>query len=125
MCRHALVLFRQCGGRPTGVLLPFAGQPVQGHSGIKKMADGSFWKGTVVRSPDHPVLTTPAVRGGTVGFQVRRSKGFEGMVTSKDGSKHIVVGNDNNLPYSSSREPNQADDNELVLLEVEGLLKAR
>jgi hypothetical protein len=39
--------------------------------------------------------------------------------------RHIVVGNDNNLPFSSSREPNRADDNELVLLEVEALLKAR
>lgn len=38
---------------------------------------------------------------------------------------HIVVGNDSNLPFSSSREPNQADDNELVLLEVGELLKAR
>jgi hypothetical protein len=40
-------------------------------------------------------------------------------------SRHIVVGNDNNLPFSSSREPNRADDNELVLLEVEALLNAR
>ena len=39
--------------------------------------------------------------------------------------KHIVVGNDNNLPFSSSRMPNVADDNELVLLEVEALLKAK
>ena len=39
--------------------------------------------------------------------------------------KHIVVGNDNNLPFSSSRLPNRADDNELVLLEVEALLKAK
>ncbi|GAA4426271.1 esterase-like activity of phytase family protein [Acidovorax lacteus] len=38
---------------------------------------------------------------------------------------HIVVGNDNNLPFSSSREPNQADDNELILLEVGELLRAR
>ena len=38
---------------------------------------------------------------------------------------HIVVGNDNNLPFSSSREPNQADDNELVLLEVGDFLRAR
>lgn len=38
---------------------------------------------------------------------------------------HIVVGNDNNLPFSSSREPNQADDNELVLLEVGELMRAR
>ena len=41
-----------------------------------------------------------------------------------DGS-HIVVGNDNNLPFSSSRDPNKADDNELVLLEVGELLRAR
>ncbi|HYG85752.1 MAG TPA: esterase-like activity of phytase family protein [Azospirillum sp.] len=40
-------------------------------------------------------------------------------------ARHIVVGNDNNLPFSSSREPNMADDNELVLLEVEALLKAK
>ncbi len=29
--------------RPTGVALPFKGQPQQGHSGIKTMPDGSFW----------------------------------------------------------------------------------
>jgi hypothetical protein len=39
--------------------------------------------------------------------------------------KHIVVGNDNNLPFSSSRDPNKADDNEFILLEVEALLKAK
>ncbi len=179
-------------GRPTGVSLPFNGQPLQGHSGIKKMADGSFWvltdngfgakanspdamlylnrynidfknggmkrletvflhdpdkkvpfrivhegskkryltgsdfdtesfqfadgalwigdefgpfliktdlkgkvlavfetlvDGKLVRSPDHPAVTTPGVPGGAVDFQVRRSKGFEGMAASKDGSK--------------------------------------
>jgi hypothetical protein len=40
-------------------------------------------------------------------------------------ARHIIVGNDNNLPFSSSRDPNKADDNEFVLLEVEALLKAR
>ncbi len=179
-------------GRPTGVSLPFKGQPLQGHSGIKKMADGTFWiitdngfgakanspdsmlylnrykvdfkggamkrletvflhdpdkkvpfrivhegtkkryltgsdfdtesfqfaggalwigdefgpflikadlkgrvlavfetlvDGKVVRSPDHPSITTPGAPGGTVDFQVKRSKGFEGMASSKDGSK--------------------------------------
>lgn len=179
-------------GRPTGVSLPFNGQPLQGFSGIKKMPDGSFWvltdngygakanspdamlylnrfdidfkngsmkrletiflhdpdkkvpfrivhegtdkryltgsdfdtesfqfadgalwigdefgpfliktdlkgkvlavfdtlvEGKVVRSPDHPAITTPGVPGGAVDFQVRRSKGFEGMAVSKDGSK--------------------------------------
>jgi len=40
-------------------------------------------------------------------------------------AKHIIVGNDNNLPYSSSRDPNKADDNELILLEVEAFLAAK
>ena len=179
-------------GRPTGVSLPFKGQPLQGHSGIKKMPDGSFWiltdngagakanspdfmlylnhykvdfasgklhnlgtvflhdpdkkvpfhiteegtkqryltgadfdpesfqfagghlwigdefgpylikadlkgkvlavfetqvDGKVVRSPDHPAVTTPGAPGGAVNFEVKRSKGFEGMAASKDGSK--------------------------------------
>lgn len=39
--------------------------------------------------------------------------------------KHIIVGNDNNLPFSSSRDPNKADDNEFLLLDVEALLKAK
>lgn len=39
--------------------------------------------------------------------------------------RHIVVGNDNNLPFSSSRDPNIADDNELVLLEVKEFLQAK
>lgn len=39
--------------------------------------------------------------------------------------RHIIVGNDNNLPFSSSREPNKADDNEFVLLEAADFLKAK
>jgi hypothetical protein len=37
----------------------------------------------------------------------------------------IIVGNDNNLPFSAGRHPNRADDNELVLLRVPELLRAR
>lgn len=179
-------------GRPTGVSMPFKGQPLQGHSGIKHMPDGSYWiltdngagakanspdfmlylnqykvdfkkgefkklktiflhdpdkkvpfrivhegtttryltgsdfdtesfqfaggslwigdefgpylikadlngkvlavfetqvEGKTVRSPDHPAVTTPGAPDQTVKFQVRRSKGFEGMAASKDGSK--------------------------------------
>lgn len=39
--------------------------------------------------------------------------------------QRIVVGNDNNFPFSSSREPNQQDDNELILLNVKSLLQAK
>jgi hypothetical protein len=35
------------------------------------------------------------------------------------------VGNDNNLPFSSSRDPNKADDNELIILNVGTFLSAR
>jgi hypothetical protein len=48
----------QSKGRPTGVKLPFKGQPAQGHSGIKRMADGTFWVltdngfGSKANSPD-------------------------------------------------------------------------
>lgn len=40
-------------------------------------------------------------------------------------AEHIIVGNDNNLPFSSSRSPNEADDNEFVLLRVPQLLQAK
>ncbi|QRM28206.1 esterase-like activity of phytase family protein [Microvirga sp. VF16] len=178
------------GDRPTGVKLPFRGQPLQGHSGIKSVGDGTFWvitdngfgskatspdsmlylnrhridwnKGAVerletvflhdpdkkvpfrianeatekryltgsdfdiesfqpigdkiwiaeefgpylikadrsgkieaiyetlidgkpARSPDHYAVTTPAAPNATVNFNVRRSKGYEGMAASKDG----------------------------------------
>ncbi len=33
---------------------------------------------------------------------------------------HIIVGNDNNLPFSAGRAIDKADDNEFVLLEVGG-----
>jgi hypothetical protein len=39
--------------------------------------------------------------------------------------EHIVVANDNNLPYSAGRKPNQQDDNEFILLRVSELLRAR
>ncbi|MGE0254065.1 MAG: esterase-like activity of phytase family protein [Alphaproteobacteria bacterium] len=38
---------------------------------------------------------------------------------------HIIVGNDNNLPFSAGRDLARADDNELILLHVPDLLRAR
>jgi hypothetical protein len=37
---------------------------------------------------------------------------------------HIIVGNDNNLPFSAGRHLTRADDNELILLHVPELLRA-
>ena len=39
--------------------------------------------------------------------------------------RHIVVANDNNLPYSSGRTVGRQDDNEMILLEVGAFLQAR
>jgi hypothetical protein len=36
--------------------------------------------------------------------------------------RHIIVGNDNNLPFSSGRKIGKADDNELILLDVGRML---
>jgi hypothetical protein len=38
---------------------------------------------------------------------------------------HIIVGNDNNQPFSAGRHLSRADDNELILLRVPELLRAR
>jgi hypothetical protein len=38
---------------------------------------------------------------------------------------HIIVGNDNNLPFSSGRAIGKSDDNEMVLLKVPELLRAK
>ena len=38
---------------------------------------------------------------------------------------HIIVGNDNNLPFSSGRTLGRSDDNELILLRVPELLRAK
>ena len=44
--------------RPTGISVPFKGQPIQGQSGVKVMPDGTFWVltdngfGSKANSPD-------------------------------------------------------------------------
>ncbi|MFC3125278.1 esterase-like activity of phytase family protein [Pseudoroseomonas globiformis] len=45
-------------------------------------------------------------------------------VAAVDG-EHIIVGNDNNLPFSAGRHLARADNNELILLHVPELLRAR
>jgi hypothetical protein len=41
--------------------------------------------GKLARSPDHFQVSTPAVPSGAAAFNVRRSRGYEGMAASKDG----------------------------------------
>ena len=48
---------------------------------------------------------------------------IEGLEVVDD--RHIIVGNDNNLPYSSGRALGKQDDNELILVETSDLLKAK
>jgi hypothetical protein len=43
----------------------------------------------------------------------------------RDGAEHILVGNDNNLPFSAGRQPGVADSNEIIRLHVPELLSAR
>jgi hypothetical protein len=38
---------------------------------------------------------------------------------------HIIAGNDNNLPFSSGRAIGKSDDNEMILLRVGELLRAK
>jgi len=40
-------------------------------------------------------------------------------------ANHIIVGNDNNLPFSAGRALDKADDNEFVILDVKDLLDAK
>ncbi|MBL8670012.1 MAG: esterase-like activity of phytase family protein [Alphaproteobacteria bacterium] len=106
-CFHDLAKFK----RVTKIELSDAnaGQAVRkiGHIDLMKIAD----PGKKARKPlNDGVLTFPF-------FTIENVEVID--------ARHIVVGNDNNLPFSSSREPNKADDNELVLLEVEAFLKAR
>jgi hypothetical protein len=49
---------------------------------IETMVDGK-----PARSPDHYAVTTPAVPGGAIAFNVRRSRGYEGMAAAKDGKQ--------------------------------------
>ena len=65
---------------------------------------------------------------------IRRQGGGEGyldfpFVTIENvdliDATHIIVANDNNLPFSAGREPNKADDDEFVLLEVKDFLAAK
>lgn len=43
--------------------------------------------GKVIRSPDHPAITTPANPSRKVAFEAGRSKGYEGMALSADKTK--------------------------------------
>lgn len=63
--------------------------------------------------------TTGESRAGTFAFPFVT---IEGVI--RDGAEHILVSNDNNLPFSAGRKPGVADDNEIIRLHVPELLSA-
>lgn len=62
-------------------------------------------------------------QGGGEGFYDMPFNTIENVDLVDDA--HIVVGDDNNLPFSAGRALDKADDNEFVLLEVGEFLKAK
>ena len=62
-------------------------------------------------------------QGGGEGFYDMPFNTIENVDLVDD--THIVVGDDNNLPFSAGRSLDKADDNEFVLLEVGEFLKAK
>lgn len=62
-------------------------------------------------------------QGGGEGFYDMPFNTIENVDLVDD--THIVVGDDNNLPFSAGRSLDKADDNEFVLLEVGDFLKAK
>ncbi len=106
-CFHDLAKFKRVYKIEMGAAN--AGQPVRkiGHIDLMKIADPNR---KARKDLNDGVLTFPF-------FTIENVDVVD--------ARHIVVGNDNNLPFSSSRDPARADDNELVLLEVEGFLSAK
>jgi hypothetical protein len=71
-------------GRPTGVRVPFFGQPVQGHSGIKRMRDGTFWVLTDNGFGSKPNSPDTLLRMYALQPQWRTSAGGSGSITAVD-----------------------------------------
>ncbi len=87
-------------------------------------ADGFLVPRTVVHLtaiPDPNLISLPAIHPGDVGLGNPFSVVCESVeaVHRVDGST-LLVGCDNNLP-NSGRNPTLADDNEFILIHVEGL----
>ena len=64
-----------------------------------------------------------ARRGGVDGVYTMPFVTIEDVDIIDD--SHIIVGNDNNLPFSAGRKVDAADDNEFVILEVADFLNAK
>ena len=62
-------------------------------------------------------------QGGGEGFYDMPFNTIENVDLVDD--THIIVGDDNNLPFSAGRALDKADDNEFVVLEVGDFLKAK
>lgn len=73
-----------------------------------------------IADPDGRALPGTAREDGTLAFPF-----FTIEDVARVDDTHILVANDNNLPYSGGREIGRAADNEFILLSVPELLSAR
>jgi hypothetical protein len=104
-----------CIARPASfkrVYLVELGEPGQA---VRKIADLDL-----MDIDDPKALARVGGGGGEFNFPFFTIEGVDIVDAS-----HIVVGNDNNLPFSAGRSVNQADSNELILLEVGDFLQKK
>ncbi len=76
-----------------------------------------------IADPDGVARLTTAANPGMTGKITMPFFTIEDVMRVDD--THIIVGNDNNLPYSSGRALDKASDNEMLLLEVGAFLAAQ
>ncbi|WP_299473267.1 esterase-like activity of phytase family protein [uncultured Roseibium sp.] len=91
-------------------------------------------EGVAPGEPVHKVAYIDLLRIQDPNDLVRQGKREDGLFTfpfvtienvDRIDDTHIIVGNDNNFPFSAGRSLGAPDDNELILLEVGEFLKAR
>jgi hypothetical protein len=116
---HRLVLIERDGGRGSTAVWELNVVDLR-----ETTADGFLIPRTVVdltAIPDRNLISLPAIHPGDIGLGDPFSVVCESVeaVHRVNGST-LLVGCDNNLP-STGRNPNLADDNELILVRVDGL----
>jgi glycerophosphoryl diester phosphodiesterase len=118
--QHRLVLIERDGGRGVNALFRELNVIDLRNTG----ADGFLVPRTVVdltHIPDPNLISLPAIHPGDVGLGNPFSVVCESVeAVHPINARTLLVGCDNNFP-NTGRNPNLADDNELILVRVDGL----